>query len=124
MPNLDLLDVYLSSDEEHPKSLGLSDLDGFLTGIICCPETIPPKEWLDFALGDADETPGAVVGEVRKLFEKTKSRLEAGQPVEPVFWRMQDGSLIAMDWCEGFIISLNLHKDSWDPLLRMERTHC
>jgi uncharacterized protein len=33
--------------------LGLSELDGFLTGVICCPVVIMPSEWLPVALGDA-----------------------------------------------------------------------
>ncbi len=85
MPNLDVLDEYLSSDKAHPSSLGLSDLDGFLTGVACSPEAIPAKEWLDHALGDADETPGTVLSEVRMLFQKVKARLEEGLAVEPSF---------------------------------------
>jgi uncharacterized protein len=44
--SLDELDAYLSSDEAPPECMMLSDLDGFLTGIIVGPYVIAPSEWL------------------------------------------------------------------------------
>ncbi len=38
MSDIELLDSYRSSGDAHPDSYVLSDLDGFLTGIACCPE--------------------------------------------------------------------------------------
>jgi hypothetical protein len=40
MVDLEKLDAYLSSDASPEDSLTLSDLDGFLTGILCSPEPI------------------------------------------------------------------------------------
>ena len=42
--DLDALDDYLMSDHAPDDSMGLSDLDGFLTGIVVGPELIPPSE--------------------------------------------------------------------------------
>ena len=53
MSDIQLLDSYLSSDEAHPDSFAISDLDGFLTAIACCPESIETTEWLDIAFGEA-----------------------------------------------------------------------
>ena len=44
--DLDALDEYLMSDHAPDDSMGLSDLDGFLTGVVVGPELIPPSEWL------------------------------------------------------------------------------
>jgi hypothetical protein len=44
--DLDALDDYLMSDHAPDDSMGLSDLDGFLTGIVVGPELILPSEWL------------------------------------------------------------------------------
>ena len=120
MPNLNALDDYLRSDASHPNSLGISDLDGFLTGIACGPESIPAKEWLDFALGDADETPGTILRDVRVLFQDIKLLLETGHPIEPAFWELQDGSVIAMDWCEGFMEAVKMRPERWDVFIQTD----
>ena len=43
--DLDALDEYLMSDHSPDDSMGLSDLDGFLTGVVVGPELILPSEW-------------------------------------------------------------------------------
>lgn len=43
---IDLLDRFLLSDGAPDNSIGVSDLDGFLTGIVVGPELILPSEWL------------------------------------------------------------------------------
>jgi hypothetical protein len=51
--NLDMeaLDGYLSSDDSPENCMMLSDLDGFIHGVICSPEQIPSEEWMHVALG-------------------------------------------------------------------------
>ena len=51
--NLDLeaLDQYLASEDSPEDCMMLSDLDGFLHGIICSPVVIPAEEWMVVALG-------------------------------------------------------------------------
>ncbi len=52
--DLDALDDYLMSDLAPEDSMGLSHLDGFLTGIVIGPELIPPSEWLPALWGGVD----------------------------------------------------------------------
>jgi uncharacterized protein len=40
--------------------------------------------------------------------------LEDSQVSQPVFWESQDGSEIAMDWCEGFMEAVKLRPERWD----------
>lgn len=44
--DLDALDAFLMSDRAPADSMGLSDLDGFLTGAVAGPELILPSEWM------------------------------------------------------------------------------
>ena len=44
--DLNRLDEFLMSDRAPENGMGLSDLDGFLTGIAVGPELILPSEWL------------------------------------------------------------------------------
>ena len=52
--DLDALDDYLMSDHAPDDSMGLSDLDGFLTGVVVGPELILPSEWLPVIWGGAE----------------------------------------------------------------------
>lgn len=42
--DLDALDDDLMSEHAPDASMGLYDLDGFLTGIVICRELIPPSQ--------------------------------------------------------------------------------
>ena len=52
--DLDALDDYLMSDHAADDSMGLSGLDGFLTGIAVGPELILPGEWLPVIWGSEE----------------------------------------------------------------------
>ena len=51
--DLDALDDYLS-ERAPDDSMGLSDLDGFLTGVIVGPEPILPSDWLPVIWGGGE----------------------------------------------------------------------
>jgi uncharacterized protein len=122
MPDLDELDRYLSSDQRPDECLGLSDLDGFLTGVACCPEHIPVMEWLDVALGSLDEVPGRIVAIVTARYVEIKECLEQQlEPIEPVFWESPEGNVIAMDWCEGFMDAVKLRPERWEAFNQTDK---
>jgi len=49
--DLEALDRFLMSDRSPSDSMMLSDLDGFLTGIVIGPELVLPSEWLPLVWG-------------------------------------------------------------------------
>lgn len=109
------LDRYLSSDESPDGSMLLSDLDGFLHGIICSPVAIEPREWFPIAFGgQAEEVPDWVIEETLSLFHDIKLGLSEEPPeLGLIFWRSRGGHEIAMDWCEGFMIAAALRPKEW-----------
>ena len=114
--DLERLDDYLSSDDSPAKCMMLSDLDGFLHGVVCCPVTIPTEEWMSFALGGAElETiPRWVLETIADLYMVIAGGLASDPPyVEPMFWEGNDGAVIAMDWCEGFMDAIKLRPKEW-----------
>jgi uncharacterized protein len=52
--DLEELAEYLNSDVAPEDCMGLSDLDGFLTGIVIGPELVPRCEWLPVIWGDKE----------------------------------------------------------------------
>jgi uncharacterized protein len=120
--DLNALDDYLSSDESPENCMMLSDLDGFLTGVICSPDLIPPSQWLPVALGgQLIDIPPNIIDLIMQRYNEIVGALNHQPPMlEPVFWQAKEGHVIAMDWCEGFIDALHLRTKSWDELLRTE----
>jgi yecA family protein len=119
---LDDLDLYLSSDQSPADSFGLSDLDGFLTGVACCPEHIPVLEWLDVALGSADMVPGRIVAIVTARYAEIKDLLQNhSESIEPIFWESPEGNVIAMDWCEGFMEAVKLRPERWEAFSQSDK---
>lgn len=106
----------------------LSDLDGFLTGILCSPDLIMPSEWLPIVWGgsepnadDLDEHIWAIQ-EVLTRYNEIAAALNNEPPfLEPIFWQAEEGHVIAMDWCEGFMQALNLRSEQWDELMQTEQ---
>jgi uncharacterized protein len=71
--DLDVLDAFLLSDRAPENSMGVSDLDGFLTGIIVGPELIIPNEWLPIIWG-GDEPTFADVSEAQTILGTIMNR--------------------------------------------------
>jgi uncharacterized protein len=78
----------LLADLESDEAMLLTQLDGFLSGIIICPDLILPGEWLPMVWGGSDSDAAAV-------FESTK---EAEQLIELI---MQHYNSIVADLQRG-----------------------
>ena len=113
--DLEALDAYLSSDDSPDDCMMLSDMDGFLHGVICSPVMIPSEEWMPVALGaDPVDVPEWVLNDITDLYMGIAQGLVADPPVvEPIFWQAREGHVIAMDWCEGFMDAVALRPKEW-----------
>jgi uncharacterized protein len=123
--NLDALDAFLMSDRAPEDSMGLSDLDGFLTGVVVGPELIMPSEWTrviwggegpDFeSMEEALAINGAMTGRYNEILRCLDSKPES---LDPVFWEGPEGKVIVTDWAAGFLDAVKLRSRAWEPLLR------
>jgi uncharacterized protein len=124
---LDALDEYLSSDASPEECMQLSDLDGFLTGIIVGPELIMPSEWLPILWGEDppvfenDDIAALILGAIMARYDEIVQALSADPPeLEPIFWQTEDGLVIARDWAEGFMEAISLGPSEWREMLNDE----
>ena len=115
MVDLEKLATYLSSDASADDRMLLSDFDGFLTGVICCPVLIKPSEWLPVALGGSPaDVPAEIIEMIKQRYNEIVAAFNSTPPyLEPVFWHAKEGHVIAMDWCEGFMDAIKLRQDEW-----------
>ena len=126
--DLDALDDYLLSDHAPADSMGLSDLDGFLTGIVVGPELIPPSEWLPMIWGGEEpefETEaemriilGTIMGRYNEIVGCLDSKPEN---FEPIFMEGPEDEVIASDWASGFLDAISLRPKAWEPLIAHDR---
>ncbi len=124
--DLEVLDRFLMSDRSPPDSMMLSDLDGFLTGIVIGPELVLPSEWMPVIWGgeapefaDAAEAK-AVLGAIMSRYNEIIGQI-AAETFAPIFWTTRNGTVIAADWAEGFLQAIMLRADAWGPLFKSKR---
>jgi uncharacterized protein len=123
--DLEALDHFLLSDRAPPESMGLSDLDGFLTGLVIGPETIMPSEWLPVIWGgespvyDSLEEAQTILAAIMGRYNEIARGLDADpEVVAPFFLEDRDGSVIAESWAEGFMEAVTLRADTWSRMIR------
>jgi uncharacterized protein len=126
--DLDALDDYVLSDHAPGDSMGLSDLDGFLTAIVVGPELILPSEWLPVIWGGEEpefetETEmrivlGTIMGRYNEIVGCLDSEPES---FEPILMEGPENEVIASDWAVGFLDAVALRPKAWEPLITHDR---
>ena len=121
---LEELDKFLMSDDAPEDCLQISELDGFLAGIVVGPELIKPSEWVpciwmggepEFKdMDQAERIMGIIMSRYNEIIFQLKD-----DPKEywPIVHTTPDGELIAADWVVGFMEALQLRTKEWDTLL-------
>jgi uncharacterized protein len=122
--DLEALGAFLLSDGAPINSMGLSDLDGFLTGVVIGPEMILPSEWMPFIWGgdepefaDIDEAQtvlGTIMGRYNEIIAKLRADSDA---FDPIFLIGRDDQVIVTDWAAGFLDAVKLRVKAWEPLI-------
>jgi uncharacterized protein len=120
---IDHLEELLSNIEVMPDAMCASELDGFIAGLLLCPEMIVPSEWLPevWAMDDqpefesieqARETIGAVMAHYNRVAENLAGRtnpygivLEHAEGQDRPFWEF---------WIAGFYQAMRLRPEAWE----------
>lgn len=103
----------------------LTELDGFLTGLLVCPEAVPPYEWMPVVWGT--ETDGVPPFEdpldvqwfanaVAARREEIARDLNRGK-LQPIFdIDERDGEILWEYWIDGFAEAIALRPEAWEAL--------
>lgn len=123
---LKLLERKLASLPVDSDAMLVSELDGFLAGLLVCPDLIMPSEWLPLVWGGDEETAPTfenarqaeqLVGLVMEHYNATAQDLQSGRyaPVFEVDTRHDE--VLWELWIGGFETAMQLRPESWVPLL-------
>jgi uncharacterized protein len=125
--SLDELANFLGSDRAPAGCMDLSELDGFLAGLLAAPVPVPLAEWLE-EVWDHEEPAYADAAEeatVRQAIIAHFAAIEAAldaSPLEyaPILWQDGAGNTVAEDWAAGFMQAVSLRSEAWQPALSDE----
>ena len=122
--DLEALDEFLSSDAAPDDCMQISDLDGFLTAIAIGPGLIKPSQWLpviwrsEQCKFEDTEQAERIYGMIFARYNLILQQLAHDEDeYGPLFWQTENGTIIAMDWAEGFMEGVQLAPEAWVPLL-------
>ena len=124
---IDELHEFLISDHVPDDCMLLSELDGFLTGIVVGPELIMPGEWMPVIWQggepefEDEEQAERILGIVMARYNEIILTLD-DEPgaFDPILYEAPDGRLLAADWAEGFMDAFGLQVDALDALFEDE----
>jgi uncharacterized protein len=115
--DLERLDAFLRRLDDD--AMLLSELDGYLAGVIVCPDLIPPSEWLPQVWGgdrpvfaDQDEA-SEMIGIVMALYNHIVHALDRPGDYVPRLDADTDGAAIWELWASGFGKALDLKLEAW-----------
>jgi uncharacterized protein len=125
--SLDDLAHFLNSASAPDGCMDLSELDGFLAGLVAGPEVVPREEWLaevwdnedpDYAGEDERDS-------VKQAIFDRYAAIENGLDAAPlayaaILWQDETGSTVAEDWAAGFMQAVTLRAKAWQPALSDE----
>lgn len=129
-PRLQELDEHLAALPADAEPMQLSELDGYLAGILVCPELIMPGEWLPLIWGSADDGEAAsvlesvddaeaLIGLVMDHYNALSRELSrGGEAYAPIFEVDPASEEVLWElWVAGFERAMALRPESWTAIL-------
>ena len=112
------LNDFLLSEVVGDNTMLLSELDGFLAGLIVCPEMIMPSEWMAVVWGDeapvfdSVEQAQAISDLIMGHYNDIIRQLDRNH-YSPIYDTDIDDIIMWETWIEGFVQAARLRPDAW-----------
>ena len=126
-PDLDRLHDLLNAIPAERDGMTIAELDGYVAGLIVCPDMIMPSEWLpgvwggEHEFGDVDEaeaTIAAVMGHYNRI---ARELAECPEDYAPVFEiDPNGGDTLWEPWIDGFERAMRLRPEAWEAIALSE----
>ena len=111
--------------------MDISTLNGFLTCLLICPDTIMPSQWLPVVWGetssdemiwDSKEETEHSIGLMMSYYNSICQEFQNNSHLyEPLFYysKVKGKEYTIIDeWCTGFMIAVHMAYNSWRPLFQ------
>lgn len=112
-----------ASEETDEGVLDISELDGFLTAIVCSPKSLLPADWMPVLWGDferqwasLDASERMITMVLRHLNAIVATLNDAPADFEPIVLEVEEeGALVTSveEWCLGFMKGVSLSTAAW-----------
>jgi len=121
---LDRLDDFLYRVNPG-EAMSLEELDGYFCALICCPEVVPPSEYLPHVWGGQHVGNGAFgsveeAQEILALFSRHWNTIAAtllrDEPYPVLMGEYEDGKVSGQEWALGFQQGMFLRQEAWERL--------
>lgn len=125
--DLDRLDGLLAALPQETFPMTLSELDGYVTGILACPDIIPPSDWLPHVWGETGEanfpdlkTAEITISAVMAHYNAVASELTKTPWIEPIYEVDPNSNETLWEpWVDGFTRAMKLRPDAWERVLEL-----
>ena len=123
--DLDRLNALLHALPVENMPMTLSELDGYVVGVLACPEMIPPSEWISNVWGETGEanfpdqkTAETTIGAVMAHYNSVAEAMTRSPWIEPIYEVDPNSDEVMWEpWIDGFTRAMGLRPDAWDRLL-------
>jgi uncharacterized protein len=100
----------------------LSELDGYVTGVLACPERAPLSDWLPEVWGKTGEaqfddmkTAEKTIGAVMEHYNCVAESMTRSLWLEPIYEVEANNDKVRWEpWVDGFMRAMQLRPDTWE----------
>lgn len=108
----------------NENTMSLSEFDGFCTGLILCPEMVPPSQWLKEVWGgmgnpqlESLEAIQTTLDLIKGHYNRVARMLITPASYSPVMRKNRtEGQVLFGNWVEGFVQAIRLRPSGWQRL--------
>jgi uncharacterized protein len=123
--DLDRLSALLHALPVENMPMTLGELDGYVTGVLACPDMIPPSEWMPLVWGETEaagfpdeKTATDTIGAVMAHYNAVAAAMTRSRWIEPIYEiDPNSDELMWEPWVDGFTRAMGLRPDAWDRVL-------